>query len=200
MKKIVIIMLALIIGIWMLFFRGGDNRPDGPKQAPLENHVNSSAINKSVDTMVAAYTLMKNAFVEADTTQIKAHAAAFITTVDSLRLADLQKDTLIYTTAQSKAEEMKSNAQGILGERDITEMRKGFSMVSESLYPFLKTLNYRGPKLYWQNCPMAFGEDKAASWISNTATILNPYMGKQHPQYKATMLHCGTIEDSIISK
>jgi hypothetical protein len=35
---------------------------------------------------------------------------------------------------------------------------------------------------------MAFGEDKGANWIRNTSEIINPYLGKNHPEFKATML------------
>ena len=70
-------------------------------------------------------------------------------------------------------------------------------MVSENLYPLLKTIGYEGPKLYWQNCPMAFGENKEGNWLSNTPEIINPYLGKNHPQYKATMFGCGETKDSL---
>jgi hypothetical protein len=76
-------------------------------------------------------------------------------------------------------------------------MRKDFGMVSENLYPFLRTINYEGEKMYWQNCPMAFGDDKGANWISNTREIVNPYLGKNHPEFKGSMLHCGEIKDTI---
>ena len=83
-------------------------------------------------------------------------------------------------------------------QTDITEMRKDFSMVTEMLYPsFLKSINYEGPKMYLQNCPMAFGEEKAANWISKTEEIMNPYLGKNHPEFKGAMLHCGSIKDTI---
>ena len=73
-------------------------------------------------------------------------------------------------------------------------------MIGESIYPLLKTIHYDGNTLYWQNCPMAFGEDKGANWISNTAEIINPYLGKNHPEFKGTMLHCGEVKDSIKAK
>jgi len=44
---------------------------------------------------------------------------------------------------------------------------------------------------------MAFGEDKGADWISNSEEIVNPYLGKNHPEYKGSMLHCGEIKDTI---
>ncbi len=51
--------------------------------------------------------------------------------------------------------------------------------------------------LYWQNCPMAFGQDKEGNWLSNTKEIINPYLGKNDPQYKSSMLNCGEIKDTI---
>ena len=47
---------------------------------------------------------------------------------------------------------------------------------------------------------MAFGDDQAANWISNSTEIVNPYLGKRHPKYKAGMLHCGELKDSITAK
>ena len=76
-------------------------------------------------------------------------------------------------------------------------MRKDFNMVSDILYPAFKSINYNGPTMYYQNCPMAFGEDKGANWISSTKEIINPYMGKNHPEYKGSMLHCGEVKDSL---
>ena len=47
---------------------------------------------------------------------------------------------------------------------------------------------------------MAINDSIPANWISNSQEILNPYLGKIHPEYKATMLHCGEVKDSIIAK
>jgi hypothetical protein len=80
---------------------------------------------------------------------------------------------------------------------DIQEMRKDFSMISENLYPFFNIINYEGEKMYWLNCPMAFGDDKEANWVSKTKDVINPYLGKNHPEFKATMLHCGMVKDTI---
>ena len=95
---------------------------------------------------------------------------------------------------------IKSNAADILVQTNLLEMRKDFSMVSENLYPFFKIINYEGDKMYWQNCPKAFGDDKEANWVSKTTEVVNPYLGKNHPEFKATMLHCGMIKDTIKAK
>ena len=151
--------------------------------------------------MINAYMGMKNAFVDADLAGIKAKTSGFIAAVDSLNLNELhQTDSSLFIAAQQNISDIKANAQPILDENDLTEMRHDFSMVSENLYPLLKTIGYEGQKLYWQNCPMAFGDDKPANWLSNTSEILNPYLGKNHPEYKSAMLHCGENMDSIYLK
>ncbi|MEJ7675817.1 MAG: hypothetical protein WKF59_24700 [Chitinophagaceae bacterium] len=121
-----------------------------------------------------------------------------IAAIDSIKIDELKKDTTgIFQSAQLLMGDIKSNADAILKETDITEMRQDFRMVSENLFPLLKTIHYEGVKLYWQNCPMAFGEGKDASWISSTEEIINPYLGKNHPEFKGSMLHCGEIKDTI---
>jgi hypothetical protein len=47
---------------------------------------------------------------------------------------------------------------------------------------------------------MAFNENEPANWISNSQEIINPYLGKNHPKHKGTMLHCGEVKDSIIAQ
>ncbi len=199
MKKLlaIIFLVVVLFGIWWLFFnkKTGDNTP---KQQALKVSVHSNEFNKSLVDAINSYAALKDAFVEADTIKVKQGTQHFITLVDSIKLDELKKDTsAIYQSAQSQIGDIKSNAAAILNETDITEMRQDFRGVSESLYPLLKTIHYEGPKLYWQNCPMAFGEGKDANWISNTVEIINPYLGKNHPEYKATMLHCGEIKDTI---
>jgi hypothetical protein len=199
MKKLLaIIFLAVILfGIYWMFFKKSSHE-SGPKQEPLKVGVHSTEFNKSIIAAVFGYTDLKDAFVDADTLKIKARTKKFSLMLDSIKMDELKKDTTgIFQSAQLQVSDMKANVNALLMESDLTEMRKAFRDVSENLYPFLTTIHYEGPKLFWQNCPMAFGEGKEASWISSTKEILNPYLGKNHPEFKGTMLHCGEIKDSI---
>ncbi len=194
---VVIFFVALVIGIWWLFFKE-KSHDSGPKQQPLKVGIHSGEFNKSIGAVVTQYLSLKDAFVNADTSNIKAEEKKLITAIDSIKIDELKKDTTgIFQSAQMMIGDIKSNADAILKETDITEMRQDFRMVSENLFPLLKAIHYEGVKLYWQNCPMAFGEGKDASWLSNTEEIINPYLGKNHPEFKGTMLHCGEIKDTI---
>ena len=203
MKRILaIVFLAVIVfGVWWLFFK--TDKPNQGSEPALEAIVvkkHSDTFNAGVTKVMNSYLDMKSAFVEGDTLNIKVNATQFISAVDSLKLEGLQKDDpRIMAAARQQVSDIKANANPILEETDIIAMRQDFRMVSENLYPFLKTIGYEGEKLYWQNCPMAFG-DEAANWLSNTSEIVNPYLGKNHPEYKSSMLHCGENMDSIYIK
>ncbi len=184
MKRILVVFVVVvaILALWFLFFKP-THKPTTliqPQTTATKKH--SSEFDQQITALINSYMAMKNAFVDADTSEIKAKTANFIASADSLHLNELQeKDSSIYMAVQQNVSDIKANANPILEETDITEMRHDFSMVSENLYPFLKTIGYEGEKLYWQNCPMAFGEDKPANWLSKTSTIYNPYLGKKAP-------------------
>jgi hypothetical protein len=203
MKRfLAIVFLAIIVfGVWWLFFKtdkAADSLNTNEEVTVVKKH--SEAFNNSIANAINSYLDMKSAFVEADTMNVKTNATKFISAIDSIKTDEFQKeDAQIFGAIQQQLSDIKANATPILQETDITQMRQDFRMVSENLYPFLKTIGYEGQKLYWQNCPMAFGENEA-NWLSNTSEIINPYLGKNHPEYKSTMLHCGENKDSIFIK
>lgn len=203
MKRfLAIVFLAIIVlGAWFLFFKTDKKTAKHKGSDTVATATHSDEFNQSIADAINAYMNMKDAFINGDTASIKSDVAKFIVSVDSIHLDELQKkDSSIFMAMHQNVSDIKANAAPILQEKDLTEMRHDFSMVSENLYPLLKTMGYEGQKLYWQNCPMAFGEDKPANWLSSTSEILNPYLGKNHPEYKSAMLHCGENMDSLYLK
>ena len=203
MKRIlaIVFLVIVLLGAWWLFFK--TDKPEAEYESETTKiHVSkhSEEFNASVTNALDAYFAMQMAFVEADTALAKENAQKFITAVDAIQIQELEQDDApIMAAATQQLSDIKTNAQPILIETDITEMRQDFRMVSENLYPFLRTIKYEGEKVYWQNCPMAFG-DNEANWLSATRQIANPYLGKNHPEYKSTMLRCGEVKDSIYVK
>ncbi len=200
MKKMIFLLAiaAVAFGVYWFKFRSSGSGDSGPKQEALKVGKHTPAFNDSVSKVLAAYFDIQNAFVEADTTAAKAACSRMIALADSFTLAELKKDTAgIFESALSQLDNIKANAKSLLQQTVITEMRQDFRMVSENLYPFLKTIKYEGKPLYWQNCPMAFGDGKEANWLSSTLQVVNPYLGKKDPTYGAGMLHCGEVKDTI---
>ena len=203
MKRVlaIVFLIIVILAVWFLFFKTDAVTTTSNETETVATAKHSDQFNQEIANTMNTYMSMKNAFIDSDTALIKSETSKFINSIDSLHLNELQKnDSSIFMAIQQNISDIKANANPILQEKDLTEMRHDFSMISENLYPFLKTVGYEGQKLYWQNCPMAFGEDKPANWLSSTSEILNPYLGKNHPEYKSAMLHCGENMDSLYLK
>lgn len=193
MKRLLaIIFLAVVIYVAYLFFFSGSKHASGPKPVALKVQRHSAAFNQSISNAVFNYINLKDAIADADTTKIKTETQRFVTVMDSLKLDDLKKDdSTIFLTAKQQISDINANAQDIISQTDVTEMREDFRMVSENVYPFLKTISYEGNRLYWITCQSAFGQDKEGSWLSYTPEILNPYFTN------AKERTCGEIKDSL---
>jgi hypothetical protein len=191
-------MALVVLVAAYLIDKTGNKKTEEPRQEALKVGVHSEGFNRSVDTLLQAYFAQKDAFVEWDTVKVKQSLGALLAALDRFPVEELRKDSMaVYETVKQQIADIRANAESIAMQTNITEMRQDFRMVSENLYPLLKTIRYNGSTLYWQNCPMAFGDDKGASWISNSEEIVNPYLGKFDPTYKSGMLHCGEVLDSI---
>ena len=200
-KRGVIYFVIIIIAVALYWFllRPTQNSQESPKQEAIVIKKHSQVFNNNIDKLMSNYLALKDAFVEADTAMVKLKCQLFVESLESIDTNELKKDTsLIYETVKATIADVHSNAASLLKQTDITEMRKDFSGLTDMMYPtFFKVINYEGPTMYLQNCPMAFDDEIPANWISNTDEVVNPYLGKNHPKYKAAMLNCGEVKDSI---
>ncbi len=204
MKKVfllLVVLLAAFASYWF-GFRKTEQAADAPPPKPIEIKNTSSKVNMSVDSIIDGYLSIKNAFVESDTVAVKLATKNLVAVLDHFPFKELEKDTTaVAATVQMTIDGIKANATSLLVQKDITEMRHDFNMIFETIYPSLfSAINYKGQKLFVQKCPMAFGADMPASWISNSSEIVNPYLGKDHPKYHAEMLDCGDVVDSVMAK
>jgi len=203
MKKILlysIVAIVLFAGYWFFLKPKQQNLDTKEKGIAIQKH--SAAFNVNCQNIVDNYLAIKDAFVNDDTNKVKTSTIAFIAALDKMDTVELKKDTAsVFETVVLTIADIKSNAQSILLQHDIIEMRKDFSSMTDVMYPaFFFAINYEGQPLYLQNCPMAFNDSIPANWISGEKEINNPYMGKSHPLYKSSMLHCGEIKDTIKRK
>ena len=200
MKKIVILfaIVAALFAVYWFQFRDNKSVPEAPRQQALLVNEHSAIFNANIDSLLQNYFTIKAALVEADSVKAKLSNNNLVDFLGRVNIDELKKEPVgIFESATMFLNDIRANTTSFANHQKITEMRQDFKGISDNLYPFLKTIHYEGKILYWQNCPMAFGENNGANWISSSEEIINPYMGKHHPEYKGTMLHCGEVKDSI---
>ena len=199
MKKLVLLIIVIVIGglvAWKLLSKKETPKPAEPDMA-LKISKNSSAFNVAFSSLMGDYYALKDALVQWDSVKAGQAAYALARKADSIPLDQLKGDSDIVRTAKSLMASVGGDAKGIVGEGTIEQKRRGFNMLTDELYNLIRTIRYDGEIVYHDRCPMAFNETEEAYWLSNSPKIVNPYLGNQHPTYKAKMLGCGEIVDSV---
>ncbi|MEK7224365.1 MAG: hypothetical protein AAB221_01625 [Bacteroidota bacterium] len=194
--------LLLLMGLFRYFFigngRGGSGSSDsGNKQSSLSVSKHSEAFNKSMELVLDAYYEMTEGFVNWDTAAINSSGNELKVALDSLKIDELQKDTIIYLTVLDYYNNAKAEVASIVADPSMEEKRGSLNILSDQLKTIWTTVKYDRQKAYWQECPMAFGDEKSGNWLSKTKEVRNPYLGTKHPEYGNGMLACGGPKDTI---
>jgi len=200
MKKvfaILVILLLLLAGYIWYSFKGGKKRDKGPKPVALAVGKHSPAFNQSIRAVLEAYYNMSEGFVNWDTSVVNREGSLLKSALDSLKIDELKKDTLIYLTVLDPLANAKTEVATIISNPSLDNKRKSLNILSDDLIQLIRTVKYDRSKLYWQECPMAFGDDQPGYWLSKTDAVRNPYLGTSHPKYKDGMLKCGGPKDTI---
>ncbi|MET0637592.1 MAG: DUF3347 domain-containing protein [Chitinophagaceae bacterium] len=201
MKKVLAIVGILVLFaagylLWAFKFRTG-KREKGPKPVSLAVSKHTDAFNQSAEQVLNTYYDLTEAFVNWDSVKVNTVAGNLLLALDSLTLEDLRKDTAIYESALDPLVNSKSSVGAIIAGPTLEQKRVALNTLSENLMLLMVVIKYDRAKMYWQECPMAFGEDNSGFWLSRTDIVRNPYMGLKHPKYKDGMLECGGPKDTI---
>ncbi|MGC4034946.1 MAG: hypothetical protein QM764_03220 [Chitinophagaceae bacterium] len=200
MKKFALVLLILALaatGIWFFFFRSKKPVDSGPVQKPLTVSKHSDVFNISANKMLAAYYDLSEGFVNWDSVAVGSKSADLMIAIDSLKLSELKQDSDIYKTAVDILANTKSELNGLIKDRTLDEKRLALNSLTQYIYDLMRTVRYDQSKIYFQECPMAFGDDHAGNWLSKTVDVRNPYLGTQHPKFKDKMLTCGGPKDTL---
>ncbi|NOT52081.1 MAG: DUF3347 domain-containing protein [Chitinophagaceae bacterium] len=193
--------LLLLMGLFRYFFLpgggGGGSNSSGPPPESLPVSKHSDAFNNSMETVINAYYKMTEGFVNWDTTVINSSGNELKTALDSLKIDELKKDSLIYLSSLQPYENARAEIAAIIADPSIAEKRGSLNILSNELMNLWSIVKYDRQKAYWQECPMAFGDDKPGNWLSKTEEVRNPYLGTKHPEYGNGMLNCGSPRDTI---
>lgn len=199
MRNLIVFLMLAGAGIvaWLILSRP-EKKEAGEKAEAIAVSKHSPAFTESIAAVLNDYHTIAENFVKWDSVASGTAAAAFLKSLESVNLEELKKDSsAVYETAVMFIENAKGDAQTIASEPAIRPQREAFNSMTDNLYQFLNTVNYDGPTLYLQECPMAFDDTKSAIWLSRKEEIRNPYLGLYHPHYGKGMLACGENKTKI---
>lgn len=200
MRKLLLplVLIFVVVVVYFKFFKDDKPaKPADPKTQPVAVSRYSDSLVQAVNHSLQEYYALSEAFVAWDSAGIRKHATELGGRLGAIRLDEIHKDTAIYETAVSFQDSFRENIQNILDQKDMTEQRRAFHSLSENFFNLLRTIRFDGSFIFLQECPMAFNDNEAAIWLSDSAHIRNPYLGLHHPRYKSGMLECGEVKDSV---
>jgi hypothetical protein len=143
---------------------------------PLAAQARGDAV-RSFQPALATYYELKNALLASNAKTTRVQATTLISLLRRIDTMSLPAKARAATrTATASAKQMSTI-------NDLAVQRKQFKTLSANIITLVKTI--RPAKTYVQFCPMA-----NASWLSDTATIANPYYG-------GDMRACGRVTDTI---
>jgi Protein of unknown function (DUF3347) len=178
--------------IHFLFYSKSGSGTDEPAKLSLPVSQHSDAFNQSVESILNNYYKMTEGFVNWDTAIINSSGNELKLALESLDVEELKKDTTgIYESAYDPLNNAKTEVSSIVSDPSIAEKRGSLNILSENLRLLLTAIKYDRAELYWQECPMAFGDEMPGNWISKTKEVRNPYLGTKDPKYGNKMLNCG---------
>lgn len=133
--------------------------------------------------LLQSYYDIKNALVNSNATAAASKAGEFQNAINSIDMKALSEpDMNAFMSLQSK---LTGDAKLISETKDIAKQRTYFSNLSSNFYTLAKAVKLSEAPAYYAYCPM-----KKSYWLSNEASIKNPYFGN-------AMLTCGKVTDTL---
>jgi hypothetical protein len=146
------------------------------KAAPADLHLAINSVYKS-------YLGIKNALAIDNSKAANDEAKKFTAALKDVPVSSMdakQKAAWI-----KYAEKLRYDGDHISESTAIAHQREHFGSLSTNMYEVVKAFQTNDMVLYKQYCPM-----EKKSWLSESSTIKNPYLGKK-------MLDCGTTKETM---
>lgn len=149
----------------------------------MQSHTEMDHANHEMQTndksqmIFDTYFKMKDAFVQANQSEVLKQATAF-----KKVLNNDEKEAV----SAKELTSLKDLIDKIIQEKDLKKQRKLFAELTDPMYKLAKNVKLKST-IYYQNCPMFEG---GANWLSKDSVIKNPFYGNQ-------MLSCGSTVETL---
>jgi len=169
-KSILVVSMAIISCGAIAQHDHGTQAHDSKKEI---NQMTPMFKDQKIGSAYTNYIELKDALVESDALKIYEVSARLVFSLQEVK----------------KGAKALNEAKMVAGAKNIEEQRRMFVALSTEMIELIKTSKLSMGKIYVEYCPMA-NDNAGASWLSNEATILNPYLGDK-------MLKCGSVKETI---
>ena len=142
---------------------------------------------EQLTAVLRSYLDMKESFVKSDPASVREKAGNVMQTISKVDMSLLSGKP--HTEWMTYLGELRAALEKIAGTDNIEEQRRGFSSFNEAFYETIKEFGLADETVYYQYCPMAFG-NQGAYWLSEKKEIENPYFGD-------AMLKCGETKETL---
>jgi hypothetical protein len=173
-----------------------ESTPQTTKDIPLKTVSLDAATTAELSSLLSAYEGLRDGLVEYDSVQVDTLAIQLSARLEGISFARLS-DSAVSNRLTAHLKDMATATASVPAEKTLEGKKRRFSDLSNAFYALLQQAEFDQSVVYRQTCPMAFNDNEAASWVSRSAEIMNPYLGRKHPKYASGMLHCGEITDSV---
>lgn len=191
LRKSLMLLAVVIIGGGLTYYFGFRHESDEAivAPAPLQVSTATDSFSVSVQHALGDYYQLTEAFVQKDSNAVNLRANSFASSMQQIAMQELKADIQLIALAAGIQQGIATEAAAIAGTSDWTKKYRSLQTISDQFFDMLRTVQYKGGKVYQQHCPMAF-DNTGANWLSQQSAIRNPYFGDD-------MLDCGETRDSV---
>jgi Skp family chaperone for outer membrane proteins len=136
--------------------------------------VQAQNASTALNNVLSGYFGVKNALITGKATTVNSKAKDLLTALKDVRADELNAEQKTLWTKY--ADKLEFDSRHISESSDIAHQREHFANLSKNMFEVVKGFKANTSTVYEQYCPM-----KKATWLSETATIKNPYFGNQMP-------------------
>jgi len=140
-------------------------------------------LNAALNNVLKSYLGIKNALTADDYKAANNEAKKFTAALKQVQVS--QMDAKQKTVWAKYGEKLRFDGDHISESTAVAHQREHFGSLSTNMLAIVKAFHNNDIAVYLQYCPMV-----NKSWISETAAIKNPYMGKDDPT-------CGVVKETF---
>jgi len=140
-------------------------------------------VNTAINNVLKSYLGIKNALATDNSKAANDEAKKFTSSLKEVPVG--QMDAKQKAEWAKYAEKLRYDGDHIGESTEIAHQREHFGSLSSNMLAVLKAFHSNDLVVYRQYCPM-----EKKSWISESTTIKNPYLGKK-------MLDCGVTKETL---